>query len=96
MTTMRYVVSVTTSLHFFPVEKEHASSVASHLPVLLLIMRSFATILSALSLTLYAFAAHHGNHARRHSDVAVRARGDVLQKRDFDGPFTWYDISVAQ
>jgi hypothetical protein len=59
-------------------------------------MRSFATILSALSLTLYAFAAHHGNHARRHSDVAVRARGDVLQKRDFDGPFTWYDISVAQ
>ena len=59
-------------------------------------MRSFATILTALSLPLYTFAAHHNNPARRHSDVAVRARGDVLQKRDFSGPLTYYDITVGQ
>ncbi len=102
---MRHVVSVArfspfphSGLYFLfaSANREQASSFSSPLPVLsFLTMRSFATILAALSVPLYAFAAHHGNHARRHSDLALRARGDI-QKRDFGGPFTYYDITVGQ
>jgi hypothetical protein len=76
--------------------REQASSFSSPLPVTVLsslTMCSFATILAALSVPLYAFAAHHGNHACRHSDLALRTRGDI-QKRDFGGLFTYYDITV--
>ena len=59
-------------------------------------MRSFATILTTLSLSLFAFAAHHrGNHAHAHLGLAARARGDLLHKRDFSGRFTYYDITVG-
>jgi len=58
-------------------------------------MRSFTTILTTISLPLYALAAHHGNHARDHSGVAFRARGDVLPKRDFSARMTYYDITVG-
>jgi hypothetical protein len=58
-------------------------------------MRSFAAIFTALSLPLYVFAAHFGNRGDRHLDLAVRARGDVLQKREFSGPFTVYDITTG-
>lgn len=58
-------------------------------------MPSLASILVALSLPLYALSAHHGNHAHRHVDLALRSRGDVLQKRDFTGSFTWYDITAG-
>ncbi|KAI0003220.1 hypothetical protein BJV74DRAFT_812299 [Russula compacta] len=61
----------------------------------LVAMPSLASILVTLSLPLYAFSAHHGNHAHRHVDLALRARGDVIQKRDFSGSFTWYDITVG-
>ncbi|KAH9057651.1 RlpA-like double-psi beta-barrel-protein domain-containing protein-containing protein [Lactarius vividus] len=56
-------------------------------------MRSFTAILLALSLPLYALAAH-GN-ARRHTGLAHRARGDVLDKRDFQARLTYYDIDVG-
>jgi hypothetical protein len=60
-------------------------------------MRSFATVLTTLSLPLFALAAHHGYHARHHGDVALRARGDVLPKRNFpNARITWYDITVGQ
>ena len=59
-------------------------------------MRSFATILATISLPLYALAAHHGNHARDHGGVALRARGDLLPKRYSNAPFTYYDITVGQ
>jgi hypothetical protein len=60
-------------------------------------MRSFATILATISLPLYALAAHHGNHARDHGGVALRARGDLLPKRKFvNAPMTFYDITVGQ
>ena len=55
-------------------------------------MRSFATILTTISLPLYALSAHHGN--RDHSGLALRARGDVLQ-RDFSARMTYYDITVG-
>lgn len=56
-------------------------------------MHSFTTLLLALSLPLYALADH--DHPRRHSALARRARGDVLDKRDFSGPFTYYDITAG-
>ncbi|KAI9457800.1 RlpA-like double-psi beta-barrel-protein domain-containing protein-containing protein [Lactarius psammicola] len=56
-------------------------------------MRSFTAILLALSLPLYALAAH-GN-PRRHTGLAHRARGDVLDKRDFSARLTFYDIDVG-
>ena len=59
-------------------------------------MRSFATVLTTLSLPLFAFAAHHGYHARHHGDVALRARGDLLPKRYSNARITWYDITVGQ
>ena len=58
-------------------------------------MRSLAAIFTTLSLPLYVYAAHYANRGDRHSDLAVRARGDVLQKRGFSGPFTTYDITVG-
>jgi len=58
-------------------------------------MRSFVTTLLALSLPLSAFAGHRDHRARRHSDVAVRARGDILRKRDGGNRFTFYDITVG-
>jgi len=58
-------------------------------------MRPFAAIFTTLSLPLCVFAAHHGNRGDRHLDLAVRARWDVLQKRDFSGPFTTYDITTG-
>ena len=57
-------------------------------------MRSFTAILATLSLPLFAFAAHHGHSARHDGDVALRARGDLLPKRNFQGRLTWYDISL--
>ncbi|KAH8980833.1 RlpA-like double-psi beta-barrel-protein domain-containing protein-containing protein [Lactarius hatsudake] len=56
-------------------------------------MRSFTAILLALSLPFYALAAH-GN-ARRHNGLAHRARGDILDKRDFSARLTFYDIDVG-
>jgi hypothetical protein len=59
-------------------------------------MHSFSTILVALSLSLSVLAAYHGNDARRHAELAVRARGDVLEKRQYSGVrMTWYDITVG-
>ena len=58
-------------------------------------MRSLTTIFAILSLPLYVYAAHYANRGDRHLDLAVRARGDVLQKRDFSGPFTLYDITTG-
>ena len=59
------------------------------------VMRSLTAIFTTLSLLLYVYAAHYGNRGDRHSDLAIRARGDVLQKRDFSGPFTLYDITTG-
>jgi len=56
-------------------------------------MRSFATLLTALSLPLYGFAAHHGEHVRRHADVAVRARGDLAERGG--SRLTYYDITTG-
>ncbi len=79
---------------FTSTNREQASSFSSPLPVLSsLTMCSFATILAALSVPLYAFAAHHSNHACHHSDLALHACGDI-QKYDFSGPFTYYDITI--
>jgi len=58
-------------------------------------MRSFATILTTLSLPLFSLAAYHGSHPRAHAGLAARARGDVLHKRDFSGRFTYYDITTG-
>lgn len=49
-------------------------------------MRSFATILLALSLPLHAFATH-GVSLRRHADLALRPRQNER--------FTYYDITVG-
>jgi hypothetical protein len=57
-------------------------------------MRSFSTLLLALSLPFYVLAGHVDSRAHRHAEVALRARGHVLQKR-FSGPFTYYDITVG-
>ena len=67
------------------------------LPVffLLLAMRSFAPALTILSLPLFALAAYHGRHPRGHAGLAARARGDVLDRRDFSGRLTYYDITVG-
>ena len=56
-------------------------------------MRSFATLLTALTLPLYAFSAHHGEHVRRHADVAVRARGDIAERGG--ARLTYYDITTG-
>ncbi|KAH9042234.1 hypothetical protein EDB85DRAFT_1241382 [Lactarius pseudohatsudake] len=56
-------------------------------------MRSFTAVLLSLSLPLYALAAH-GN-ARRHTGLTHRARGDILDKRDFQAQLTLYDIDVG-
>jgi hypothetical protein len=60
-----------------------------------LAMRSFAPALTILSLPLFALAASHGRHPRGHAGLAARARGDVLDKRDFSGRLTYYDITVG-
>ncbi|KAI0282738.1 RlpA-like double-psi beta-barrel-protein domain-containing protein-containing protein [Russula brevipes] len=57
-------------------------------------MRSFSTLFLALSLPFYVLAGHVDSRAHRHAEVALRARGHVLQKR-FSGPFTYYDITVG-
>jgi len=57
-------------------------------------MRSFTTLLLALTLPYFALAAH-GSRPRRHSDLAHRARGDLLEKRDYGGRMTFYDITVG-
>jgi hypothetical protein len=51
-------------------------------------MRSFATILLALSLPLHAFAAHAVN-LRRHADIALHPR------QSFQGAATFYDITTG-
>ena len=56
-------------------------------------MRSFTTLLLALSLPLYALAIH--DLPRRHTGLARRARGDVLDRRDFAARLTYYDITVG-
>ena len=56
-------------------------------------MRSFAALLTALLLPLYALAAHHGKHVRRHADVALRARGDIAGRGS--ARLTVYDITVG-
>jgi len=60
-------------------------------------MRSFATILTTLSLPLFSLAAYHGSHPRHgaHAGLAARARGDVLHQRDFSARLTYYDITVG-
>lgn len=51
-------------------------------------MRSFATILVALSLPLHALAAHEVNH-RRHAEIALRPR-------QYNGErMTFYDITTG-
>ncbi|KAH9967837.1 hypothetical protein BC827DRAFT_448951 [Russula dissimulans] len=55
-------------------------------------MRSFATILVA-SLPFSALASHLGNHPHRHSDLALRAHNQTLQKRD--DRFTYYNIETG-
>jgi hypothetical protein len=53
-------------------------------------MRSFATILLAISLPLHAFATHGVNH-RRHADIALRPRqGSASGAR-----LTFYDITTG-
>jgi hypothetical protein len=59
-------------------------------------MRSFVTTLLALSLPLSILASHLDHHGRRHADVALRARGDILDKRVSGGRCTFYDIDVGQ
>jgi hypothetical protein len=58
-------------------------------------MHSFATLLLALSSPLYAIAAH--GHPRRHTELARRARGDLLQRDDSytNARLTYYDITVG-
>jgi hypothetical protein len=56
-------------------------------------MRSFVTTLLALSLPLLILASHVDHHGRRHADMALRARGDILKKRD---RCTFYDITTGQ
>ena len=56
-------------------------------------MRSFATLLTALTLPLYAFSAHHGEHVRRHADLAIRARGDIAERGG--SRLTYYDITTG-
>ena len=52
-------------------------------------MRSFATILLAISLPLHAFASHGVNH-RRHADIALRPRQGFSGAR-----LTYYDITTG-
>ena len=60
-------------------------------------MRSFTTLLLlALSLPLYALASHEHELPRRHTGLARRARGDVLEKRDFEhARFTFYVVETG-
>jgi hypothetical protein len=51
-------------------------------------MRSFATILLALSLPLHAFATH-GVNLRRHADIALRPRQAKGAR------MTYYDITTG-
>ena len=51
-------------------------------------MRSFATILLALSLPLHAFAAHGVNH-RRHADLTL------LPRQGSHARMTYYDITTG-
>jgi hypothetical protein len=61
-------------------------------------MRSFVTTLLAFSLPLSILASHLDHHGRRHAEVALRARDDILDKRDAGqgARVTYYDISVGQ
>lgn len=57
-------------------------------------MRSFATLLLALSLPLYALAAH--SPIRRHNGLALRARGDLLPRQTYtNARCTFYDITTG-
>lgn len=61
-------------------------------------MRLSTLIAGSLASLAIPFAAGHSHgNARRHNDVAHRARGDVshhLYKR-FDGVrYTWYDVGL--
>jgi hypothetical protein len=59
-------------------------------------MRSFFIALLALSLPLSILASHGDHRARRHSEIALRARGDVLPRDQFDGVrVTYYQIDVG-
>lgn len=51
-------------------------------------MRSFATVLLALSLPLLAFASHAVN-LRRHADIALHPRQGTNAR------FTFYDITTG-
>lgn len=53
-------------------------------------MRSFASILLALSLPLHVFATH-GVSLRRHADLALRPR----QQQFTNERFTYYDITAG-
>ena len=57
-------------------------------------MRSFITLLLALPFP-YSTAAAHDSRPRRQNDLAHRARGDLLEKRDYYGRMTFYDIAVG-
>ena len=58
-------------------------------------MRSFTTLLLALSLPLYALAAH--SPLRRHNGLALRARGDLLPRQSYSNArCTFYDITTGQ
>jgi hypothetical protein len=70
-----------------------ASSFFSPFLSFLLAMRSFTTLFTALLLPFYALAAHHGEHVRRHADVALRARGDLAERGD--KKLTYYDITTG-
>jgi hypothetical protein len=77
----------------FPFSRQlYTSAVLSH-PLFSLLsfipaMRSFATILLALSLSLHAFAAHDVNH-RRHAEIALRPRQGTNAR------MTYYDITTG-
>ncbi|KAH9977123.1 hypothetical protein BGW80DRAFT_1287483 [Lactifluus volemus] len=59
-------------------------------------MRSFLIALLSFSLPLSILASHGDHRARRHSEIALRARGDILPRAQFDAVrATYYQIDVG-
>jgi hypothetical protein len=59
-------------------------------------MRSFLIALLALSLPLSILASHSDHRARRHAEIALRARGDISPRLEFNGVrITFYDITAG-